>query len=146
MNYNISVIIPIYNVEQYIERCLYTLFNQTLMDIEYIFVDDASTDNSIKLVEQILNNYPKREKNVKLLRFNKYKGVAEAKKIGILNSTGEYIIHCDLDDYIELDMYKVMYMEAINKKVDIVSCNYWIENNEGCRIVKKIYSKNPHIC
>lgn len=146
MNYKLSVIIPIYNVEKYIERCLHSLFNQTLNDIEYIFVDDASTDNSIKLVEQILNNYPERKEKVKFIKFNEHKGIAEARKMGILNSAGEYIIHCDPDDYIELDMYKVMYMEAINKNVDIVSCNYWIENNEGCRIVKKIYSKNPQIC
>ena len=94
----VSVVIPVYNVEQYIERCLYTLFGQTMDDIEYIFVDDSSTDSSVKIINKSLELYPYRKVLTKILRHSSNLGVGAARTTGIKAATGDYIIHCDPDD------------------------------------------------
>ena len=139
----VSVVIPVYNVEQYIERCLYTLFNQTLNDIEYIFVDDCSPDKSVEMIYEILENYLYRKNQVKVLHHQKNNGVAAARTTGILAATGDYIIHCDPDDYVELTIYEKMYKYAIDKNADIVTCYYWIESPNKINKIRNDYYQTP---
>lgn len=127
MTPKVSVIIAIYKVEDYIERCLHTLFGQTLDSIEYIFVDDASPDSSIDIIEKVLELYPFRKPQVKIIRHSENQGIALARTSGILAATGEYMIHCDPDDYVETDIYEELYSEAIKTNADIVVCDYWWE-------------------
>lgn len=109
-----------YNAAAYIERCVRSLFGQTLNEIEYIFIDDCSTDQSAQLVELFASEYPERRHQVRLVHLEKNVGIAAARLIGIRESTGDYIIHCDSDDYVSKDMYKLMMTRAIENDLDIV--------------------------
>lgn len=129
----VSIVIPVYNVENYIERCLHSLFKQTMDDIEYVFVDDASTDNSIRKVYEVLELYPNRKHYAKIVKHNFNQGVAITRTTGIKVASGEYIIHCDPDDYVELDMCKLMYTDAKKKDVDIVICDCCVETQTSSK-------------
>ncbi|MFI3285194.1 MAG: glycosyltransferase family 2 protein [Rikenellaceae bacterium] len=126
----VSVIVPIYGVEKYIERCARSLFEQTLNSIEYLFVDDCSPDASIEILEQVLEEYPHRKSQVRIIRHETNKGAAIARKNGILAATGEYLIHCDSDDWVDRDMYRAMYAKAIEEGVDVVLCSSWYNATE----------------
>lgn len=123
----VSVVIPVYNVEPYIERCLHSLFNQTLEEIEYIFVNDGSTDASCSIICNVLSRYPNRSRQTKILNHTQNSGVAAARTTGIKGATGDYIIHCDPDDYVDWNMYELMYAEAAANNRDIVSCDFYVE-------------------
>ena len=138
----VSVVIPVYKVEPYIERCLHTLFGQTLEEIEYIFVDDGSPDASVAKIGEVLERYPHRKSQTKLLRHDRNRGVAAARTTGIRAATGEYLIHCDPDDYVEPDMYEKLYAKAKETDADLVVCNHWL--NE--RIVRYDYADTPQAC
>ena len=101
----VSVIVPFYNVERYIEKCVETLVDQTLKDIEIILVNDGSKDRSIEIVNQFLERYP--EKLVYLEKENG--GLSDARNYAIDYAKGEYIAFLDSDDYVEKDMYDKMY-------------------------------------
>lgn len=115
----ISVIIPVYNKEKFLEQCLNSVVKQTQDDIEIVIVDDGSTDNS----PQIISKYKQKYNNIKVIT-QKNKGVIEARIEGYRNATGEYIGWIDADDFIEKDMYKRLYEEACKKNCDIAMCNY----------------------
>ena len=119
----VSVIVPIYNVENYIEKCLETLVNQTLEDIEIILVNDGSKDNSEVIVKRFLKNYP--EKIVYLEKENG--GLSDARNYGIPYAKGEYVAFLDSDDYVEKDMYEKMYTLAKKENSDMVQCNFYWE-------------------
>lgn len=143
----ISVIVAIYNVEQYIEKCAISLFNQTLEDIEYIFVDDCSTDNSINVLKSIINKYPHRAESIKIIKNLKNSKVAYSRTIGMKKATGTYVIHCDSDDFIELDFYETVYNAAINTGADIVATNHYRETKNSVIEVKgNYYSTKPKEC
>ena len=120
----ITVIIAVYNCEKYIEACARSLFEQTLNDIEYVFVNDATPDNSITILDEIIEDFPNRRKNIKIINLDKNGGVSNARCIGLQNATSEYVIHCDSDDWIEKDMYERLYNKAKETDADIVGCNF----------------------
>lgn len=128
----VSVIVPIYKVEKFIERCVRSLMEQTLADIEYIFVDDASPDNSIGILRDVLKEYPHRVPQVKILAHEINRGLPAARNTGLHNAQGEYVVHCDSDDYVETDMMESLYDEAKLKQADIVWCDWFLtfERNE----------------
>ena len=97
----VSILVPIYNVETYIHQCAVSLFEQTYNNIEYIFVDDASPDNSITILKDLIKRYPKREKDVRIITHEKNRGLAVARNTAISNATGDYIFIVDSDDYME---------------------------------------------
>lgn len=108
----ISVVVPIYNVAQYIERCAHSLFAQTYKDIEYIFVDDCSPDNSIELLKKVLLFYPQRKKYVHIYAHEKNQGLVAARQTGISHVKGKYIICFDSDDWVNTDIVQLLYDEA----------------------------------
>lgn len=120
----VSVIIPVYNVEDYIQKCVISLFEQSISSIEYIFIDDCSIDNSINIVKDTLKYYPNRLNQVKIIRNSINKGVSFSRQVGIENALGEFIAFCDPDDWIEKDMYLEMLKVAEYENADIVGCNY----------------------
>lgn len=142
----VSVIVPIYNVEKYIERCAISLFEQTLDDIEYIFVNDCTPDNSIYILESVIQKYPKRIDQIKIIQMDKNSGQALARNTGFANATGDFVIHCDSDDWIEANMYKELYTKAINSKADIVVCDFFHETNYGAEIEHYESIYNPFEC
>lgn len=118
----VSVIIPIYNVEKYIERCAKSLFSQTLDDIEFIFIDDCTPDRSIEVLKNVLEKFPNRKEAVKILKMSKNSNLAAVRKYGIEIATGDYIIPCDSDDWVDVDLYEKMYIEAVRSDADVVIC------------------------
>ena len=91
----VSVVIPVYGVEKYIERCVRTLFGQTLDDMEFIFVNDCTPDCSIDLLCSVLEEFPQRKEQVRIINQPHNMGAAKAREVGIKAATGEYIIHCE---------------------------------------------------
>jgi len=126
----VSVIVPIYKVEKYIERCARSLFEQTLDDMEFIFVDDCSPDTSLKVLETIITEYENRKNQIRIIHHKQNLGLPLARKTGIENSTGDYIIQCDSDDWVDKSMYEAMYNEAMKSHADAVMCGYQITDGE----------------
>ncbi|MBD1432232.1 glycosyltransferase family 2 protein [Sphingobacterium sp. DN00404] len=124
MKKKVSIIIPIYSAETYIASCVQSLFDQTLADIEYIFVDDCSLDDSISILKRILEDYPARKGHVKIIQHKENRGVATTRNTGLDNATGKYIGWVDADDWIEPDMFEKMYNSAESKQADLVWCNF----------------------
>jgi len=100
MEYKISVIVPVYNVENYIERCVRSLFEQTLQEgVEYIFVDDCSPDRSMQVIEAIASEYPERLKHIRIVHQSLNSGSSAARNSGLAIAQGEYIYFADSDDW-----------------------------------------------
>lgn len=127
----VSVIVPVYNVEKYIERCARSLFEQTLDDIEYIFVDDASTDASIQVLKNVIEFYPHRKDRVVLIDQSINSGPSVTRNLGLQNASGQYVIFCDSDDYLDLDAYESLYAEALKRDADIVACGIEVVSHNG---------------
>lgn len=142
MTPKVSVIVPVFNTSQYIAKCCRSLFEQTLDSIQYIFVDDGSNDGSLRIVEDILLNHPNRSNQVTFVCYDKNRGVGAARHEGLKEVNGEYIIHCDSDDWVEPDAYQTLYEKAISESADIVSCAYSIDSEDGKR--KKIVPAFHH--
>lgn len=134
--YKVSVIIPVYKAEQFIERCARSLFEQTLDSIEYIFVNDCSPDRSMDVLLSVLEEYPGRKEHVKILNHTVNTGQSGARKDGMAIAGGEYIIHCDSDDWVDLDMYESMYEKAKQDNVEAVCCDIVLEHGTFSRCLQ----------
>ncbi len=143
----VSVIIPVYGVEKYIERCARSLFEQTLDDMEFIFVNDCTPDKSIILLQQLLLQYPHRINQTQIIMLPQNKGLANARKVGIEHASGEYIIQCDSDDWVDTNAYKLMYEFAVNESFDLVVCGIYESNGYqySLKEQKKISDKNKYL-
>ncbi len=113
----ISIIIPVYNVSKYLERCLNTVINQSYIDLEIILINDGSTDDSGKICDE----YALKDKRIKVIH-QKNKGLSGARNTGLKHATGDYVGFVDSDDWIELDMYETMFNILQKENVDIVEC------------------------
>lgn len=122
----VSVLVPIYGVEKFIDKCLHSLFAQTYSDMEYIFVNDCTRDNSIQILEQILKEYPNRQAQVKMITHAINRGLAAARNTALESATGKYIIHVDSDDYLEPDAIRILCDVAEKEKVDVVCFDSYI--------------------
>lgn len=118
----ISISVPIYNAENTLRKCLDSLINQTLKDIEIILVDDGSTDSSSSICDQ----YAKKDNRIVVIHKDNG-GSASARQAALDASTGIYIGACDADDWAELNMFELLYNKAIESCADIVMCDYWSE-------------------
>lgn len=127
----LSVIMPFYNAGPYIERSVRSLMNQTQKDIKYIFVNDCSTDNSLTILSNIINDYPKRKNDIVIISNQKNLGPSDSRKVALERVDTEYVGFCDADDWIEPDMYKNMIDATLNGQKDIVVCNYMIETGRS---------------
>lgn len=115
----VSIIVPIYNAEEYIRRCIDSLINQTYKNIEIILLNDGSTDSTDKIIKSYKDkriNYIKKENT----------GIGNTRNLGILKSTGDYIMFIDSDDYMELNAVEVLVNKAISNNYDLVVCNYYL--------------------
>ena len=101
-NPKVSIIVPIYRVEEYIERCAESLFAQTFDDIEYIFVDDCSPDKSVEILQRTLEKYPHRKRLTRIERLSSNSGQAAVRRQGIQLASGDYTVHCDSDDWMDV--------------------------------------------
>lgn len=137
----VSVIIPIYKVEKFIERCVRSLMEQTLQEVEYIFVDDATPDKSIEVLKACLTLYPDRKATI--LKHHQNQGLPAARNTGLALATGEYIFHCDSDDYVEPTMLVELYNAAQKNNADIVWCDWFLTFAENERYMKQPTFETP---
>lgn len=124
MSPKVSIVVPVYNVAPFIERCARSLFEQTLYDIEIIFVDDCSPDNSVELIQKLLEQYPQRQSQVRFVHNSPNRGVPYTRHAGVMAAKGEYVLQVDGDDYVSLNMAEAMYQMAVKTQSDIVVCDY----------------------
>ena len=118
----ISIAIPVYNTEKYLERCIYSILNQTYKNLEVICVDDGSTDLSGKILDRLSQE----DSRLKILH-KKNEGVSIARNLALLEAKGEYIGFIDSDDYVAPDYYEKLIDVLDNTTVDIVTCNYFFD-------------------
>ena len=114
----VSIIVPFYNVEKYIEKCLQTLVNQTLEDIEIILVNDGSQDGTEEIAKKYQEQYPQKIKYLE----KENGGLSDARNVGMEVATGEYVSFIDSDDYISLDFYETLLETIVDNDSDIVEC------------------------
>lgn len=140
MSYKISVIVPVYNTEKYITKCLCSLLEQSFNDYEIIIVNDASPDNCTNIVNSLLLKYPHKKEIVTIYTHEYNRGIATTRNTGLEHAQGEYLIYIDSDDYVESDMLEKMYNKANIEKADIVVADYFdtFENKE-----RYVYQRIP---
>lgn len=128
--FKVSVIVPVYNSHNYLSKCIDSLVNQTLKNIEIILVNDGSTDDSLSIMEK----YKQKFNNIKIIN-KKNGGQSSARNLGLTKASGEYILYIDSDDYIDVKMCEKMYNKAKMNNSDIVLCDYYIvECNKKNRV------------
>ena len=120
----VSVLIPVYGVEKYVGQCSKTLFGQTYDDIEYVFVDDCTPDNSVAVIRQVLSEYPHREQQVHIIRHDHNRGLGAARKTALEAATGDFVLNVDSDDHLPLDAVEKLVVCQQQTGADIVSGNY----------------------
>ncbi len=124
----ISVIVPVYNVERYIEKCIRSILEQTFSDIEVIIVNDGSQDRSIDIIHNVF-----RDGRIKIIN-KKNAGLPQARKTGFENATGRYIVFVDADDWIDSNMLQLLYEKIVSSHADIVCCGVLFDDDNGNRI------------
>lgn len=144
MQPKVSVIVPVYKTEKYIERCARSLFEQTMDEIEFIFVNDCTPDNSINILNNILEEYPQRAAQTSIINNEHNLGLAKNRIKGILAAKGEYIINCDSDDWVEKDAYRQLYEYAKSGDFDYVWCDYYRSDGKTSIHVKQECPTDSH--
>lgn len=120
-NIKISVIIPVYNTEKYLEKCLESVINQNFKEIEIIIINDHSIDNSLNIIEK----YMKIDKRIVLINKKENEGLLAVRKLGIKNAKGKYISFIDSDDWVEQNYFSDMYEIASKKNADVVISDFY---------------------
>ena len=126
--YYVSVLIPVYGVEQYIERCARSLFEQTYPDLEYVFVNDCTHDRSVEILRKVIEDYPERKGAVRIINHEKNKGLAATRNTCLENASGEFVCCVDSDDWLELDAIENLVKKQLETDADIVSGNMQVHN------------------
>ena len=134
----VSVIVPIYNVEKYLEKCINSLLSQTLEDIQIILVNDGSKDNSGNIAKE----YEQNNKDRVIYVEKENGGLSDARNYGLKYATGDFIAFLDSDDYIEKNAYEEMYNKAIEENADYVECDFIWEFPNKIRVDKQYPYKN----
>ena len=123
MAVKVTICVPIYNVEPFFERCIRSLFEQTYDSIEYIFVDDCSPDNCIKILKETQCDYPERVPHVHIIRHEKNRGLSAARNTAVAHCQTDFLLHVDSDDFLERDAVEKLVNEQQEDDYDIVTGN-----------------------
>ena len=134
----ISIIVPVYNTEKYLRRCLDSLVNQTFKDIEIIIVNDASQGNCKEIIEE----YQKKDNRIKYIEHSENKSLLQARKTGNIASTGKYIMYVDSDDEIEINACEEIFNVIKNEDYDIVSFGTKVISNDKTKFIQWALSTN----
>lgn len=129
----ISIIVPVYNTEKYLDKCLNSIINQNFKELEIIIVNDCSIDNSLKIIKK----YMKIDERIILINKEKNEGLSAARNSGIEIAKGKYLLHIDSDDWIEQNYFKDMYEYAIANDADIVISDYYKNYNNKSSVYIK---------
>lgn len=128
----ISVIVPVYNAEKYLQRCVDSILDQTFTDFELLLIDDGSPDRS----GEVCDEYAKKDSRIRV--FHKGNGgVSSARQCGIDNAQGKYTIHVDPDDWVEPNMLQELYAKAMEDNADMVICDFYVNVGNNCTVIKQ---------
>lgn len=139
----VSVIIPIYKVERFVGRCARSLMEQTLREVEYIFVNDATPDGSMAVLNSVIACYPDKRSYIKIVNHTENRGLPAARNTGLSMATGEYVFHCDSDDFVDPHMLESLYDEAHRTDADIVWCDWFLTFENAERYMKQPSCDTP---
>ena len=142
----VSYIIPVYNVSAYIERCAKSLFTQTYGDIEFIFINDCSTDDSEVKLRKVIELFPNVQCRVKIISNKTNLGSATTRNIGLSNATGDYVMFADSDDWVESNYVESMVNTIESSEKDIVYCDYYESFKDQDKYVKQDYGEEHLEC
>lgn len=137
----VSVLVPFYNVEKYVGRCVESLFSQTYSNIEYVFVNDCTPDNSMDIINEHIDKFNVRNKCV-IINHEVNKGISASRNDCLDNATGDYILFIDSDDYIDKDMVELLVKAAIENNADISGCGYIEEYKDRSVEMPQRYTNN----
>lgn len=132
----ISCIIPVYNGEKYIEKCARSIFEQTLDDMEFLFINDCTPDKSMEVLARVMEDYPARKSQIRIINLPTNHQLAAVRNIAFDNARGEYGFFIDPDDWIDKDLCEKWYQTAKDTGADIVQCDYALEKYDGTEYVK----------
>lgn len=141
----VSVIIPIYKAERYIEKCVRSLMEQTLNSMEFIFINDASPDESMKILANTISDYPDRIGQIVIIDNEENKGTAYVRTIGVKSAQGDYVAWCDADDWCDANMFEKMWLLSENGTVDVITCGYYIEKQNQTEVIGVNAIRNPNL-
>jgi len=142
----VSIIIPVYNVEHFVEKCVRSLLEQTYQNIEFIIVDDASPDSSLIKIKQVVSLFPDRKERVRYILHEKNQGLPTARNSGLNIAKGEYIFHCDGDDWVDHDMIDEMVRNSLLHDSDIVYSDWYLTFEKRERYMIQTGSIIPSEC
>ena len=143
----VSVLIPIWNVEKYIERCLRSVFEQTVADqAEFILVNDCSPDNSMEIAETVINDYSHLKNQIKVINHETNRGLAAARISAFSQAQGKYIINVDSDDWVEPNYLEELLNAAEREDADVVGCNLIKEFGDRTEVVKVLLPSDGKEC
>ncbi len=143
-SYPVSILVPVYNVSRYIERCAVSLFEQTFERIEFVFVDDCSPDDSIAILNEVAERYPERKPHIKLIRHSSNRGIGASRNTLLENASGDYLMWVDSDDFIEKNAVAFMLEHAQKNVADLLTSeSYYIYYSNT---QKNKYSQKSSAC
>ena len=125
----VSILIPVFRVETYIERCARSVFEQTYDNLEYVFVDDSSPDHSIDILKRVMKDYPEREKRTRIIHHPYNKGLAAARNTAVEECTGTFIFHVDSDDWVENNAIQLLIEKQQETDADIITGQTYVYRN-----------------
>ena len=131
----ISICVPFYGVEKYIERCARSVLEQTYPNIEYVFVNDCTGDRSLEILFEVINDYPIKKLSVKIISHKCNRGIAAARNTALENCTGDFMMFVDSDDYLEEKAVELLVSKQQETNADIVSGNAFRETKEGKELI-----------
>ena len=143
-NYKVSILTPVYNVSNYIERCARSLFEQTYDNLEFIFVDDCTPDNSIEILSRVIKDYPQRKEQIKIMHNPHNMGAAAVRNLLSKLATGKFTLSVDADDWIEKDTVEKLVNKQIQTDADIVSANAIKEGSPTKQKMIIPQTQDPH--
>lgn len=129
----VSILVPIYKVEKYIERCARSLFEQTYPNLEFVFVNDMSPDKSVDILQQVITRYPKWKERITIINHPKNRGLAAARNTLVSNCHGEFVFHVDSDDWVEIDAVELLVEKQIETGADIILCKALDHMEDGTK-------------
>lgn len=142
-SFKVSILVPVYGVRDFIRQCAISLFSQTYSNIEYVFVDDCTPDDSIAILQEVLRDYPARTDQVKIIRHGENQGLGAGRKTAFAAATGDFVLNVDSDDYLLPNAVELLVKEQQRVGADIVTGSFFNLYSNGnmteahCVIVDK---------
>ena len=132
----VTLAVPVYGVEHYIGKCVDSLFSQDYEDIEFLFINDCTFDNSVGVIRDHLKYFPSRIKQTRIIDLPTNKGLQVVRNLAIQLATGDFIFHVDSDDYIEPDAISSLVSKQVATDADLVVANYFFETPDATTVIR----------